>query len=126
MVKTIRVLKIEAARLNEVSGRRIPVADFDGNIEIIEEQSMVAVLGRQCKGEKKILASVILCNDVQYLTQSAFSTAKTYEAEGDVTGERKTEKLLFSGLRFADNDPVSGTLTFEITDLNLIEMLLNI
>jgi hypothetical protein len=126
LAKTIKVLKIEEARLNEVSGRRVPLVNFTGSVEIIQEQTYIPMLGRRCKGEKRILASVILCEEVTYLRESDFNVAKTYEAEGAVIGDQRTEKLLFSGLKFADNDPIKNTITFEITDMSLIQYLLKL
>jgi hypothetical protein len=126
MLKVIKSLEIKEARLNEVSGRRVPLVNFTGSVEIIQEQTYIPMLGRRCKGEKRILASVILCEEVTYLRESDFNVAKTYEAEGAVIGDQRTEKLLFSGLKFADNDPIKNTITFEITDMSLIQYLLKL
>jgi hypothetical protein len=120
----IKTLKIENARLNEVSGDRIPLADFIGSIDISEERTYVPILGQRCKSEKRILASMILCEEIRYLSQESFSEGKNYEVIGDVTGAREQKRLLFSGLRFYDDDPTKNTVTFEITDLSLIEKLL--
>ena len=77
-----------------------------------------------CKGEKKIYASFILCQDIEYQTDDEFHTGKVYEAVGDVQGERSCERLIFSGLRFEDMDPSDGTVTLEVTDLELIRKML--
>lgn len=82
------------------------------------------ILGSNCKGVKKIYASFILCNDVVYCSDDEFNSGKVYEATGDVQGETSCERLIFSGLRFEDSDPVSGSITFEITDLELIRKML--
>ena len=39
-------------------------------------------------------------------------------------GERSCERLIFSGLRFEDMDPADGTVTLEVTDLELIRKML--
>lgn len=82
------------------------------------------VLGRMCRGEKKIYASFILCKDIEYQTDDAFNSGKVYEAVGDVQGEQSCERLIFSGLRFEDMDPVTGTVTLEVTDLELIRKMI--
>lgn len=125
MKTLIKTLNIENAKLNVITaGRRIPLAQFTGRIEIIEEQSNVNILGRICKGTKKIYASFILCNDVVYCSDDEFNSGKVYEAVGEVQGETSCERLIFSGLRFEDSDPVSGSIKFEITDLELIRKML--
>lgn len=59
MVKLIKTLDVQNASLNVITaGRRFPLAQFAGKIEITEHQSMTPVLGRRCKGEKKIYASL--------------------------------------------------------------------
>lgn len=127
MMTLIKTLNIQNASLNVITaGRRFLLAQFHGKIEIIEKQNKVPVLGRTCKGEKKIYASFILCQDIEYQTEDEFSTGKVYEAVGDVEGENICERLIFSGLRFEDNDPVSGRVTFDITDLELIKKLLTL
>ena len=56
MKTLIKTLDIQNASLTVITaGRRLPLAQFTGKIEIIEHQSMTPVLGRMCKGEKKIL-----------------------------------------------------------------------
>ena len=126
MTTTIKTLDIQNASLNVITaGRRIPLAQFAGKIEITEHQLMTPVLGRMCKGEKKISASFILCRDMDYQTEDEFSAGKVYEAVGDVQGEQTCERLIFSGLRYEDMDPVDGTVTFEVTDLELIRKMIN-
>jgi hypothetical protein len=125
MKETIKTLKIENARLYRTScGNRNIMADFEGTVEITQEQTIVPILGRRCRGEKRILASVILCEDVRYLSMDIFSEADVYDAAGTVTGENSSARITFSGLRFEDNDPISGKVTFEVTDLHLIESML--
>jgi hypothetical protein len=121
----IKTLNIQNASLSVITaGRRLPLAQFTGKIEITEHQSMTPVLGRMCKGEKKIYASFILCQDIEYQTDDEFHTGKVYEAVGDVQGEHSCERLIFSGLRFEDMDPMNGTVTLEVTDLELIRKML--
>lgn len=125
MTTTIKTLDIQNALLSVITaGRRIPLAQFAGKIEITEHQNMTPVLGRTCKGEKKIYASFILCRDMDYQAEDEFSTGKVYEAVGEVQGEQTCERLIFSGLRYEDMDPVDGTVTFEVTDLELIRKML--
>lgn len=125
MTTLIKTLNIQNASLTVVTaGRRLPLAQFAGKVEITEHQTMVPVLGRMCKGEKKIYASFILCQDMEYQTEDEFNTGKVYEAVGDVQGERSCERLVFSGLRFEDMDPMSGRVTLEVTDLELIRKML--
>ena len=126
MVTLIKTLNIHNASLNVITaGRRLPLAQFTGKIEITEHQSMTPVLGRMCKGEKKIYASFIICRDMDYQTEDEFNTGKVYEAVGDVQGEQTCERLIFSGLRYEDMDPVDETITFEVTDLELIRKMIN-
>lgn len=125
MVTLIKTLNIHNASLTVITaGRRFPLAQFAGKIEITEHQSMTPVLGRRCKGEKKIYASFILCQDIEYQTDDEFNTGKVYEAVGDVQGEQFCERLIFSGLRFEDMDPLEGTVTLEVTDLELIRKMI--
>jgi hypothetical protein len=126
MQKTIKELTISNARLNILEGgRRVPIADFSGKIKIKLEQIYVPILGEIHKGEKKIIASFILCDDIRYQTdECSFNSGRAYEAIGDVTGESQTEELVFSGLQYDDMDPVSGTVTFEIKDMDIIQKML--
>lgn len=125
MTTLIKILNIQNASLTVVTaGRRLPLAQFAGKVEITEHQTMVPVLGRMCKGEKKIYASFILCQDIEYQMEDEFNTGKVYEAVADVQGERSCERLIFSGLRFEDMDPMNGRVTLEVTDLELIRKML--
>lgn len=125
MITLIKTLDIQNASLNVITaGRRLPLARFTGKIEITEHRSMTPILGRMCKGEKKVYASFILCQDIEYQTDDEFNTGKVYEAVGDVQGERSCERLIFSGLRFEDMNPLNGTVTLEVTDLELIRKML--
>lgn len=125
MITLIKTLDIQNASLNVITaGRRLPLAQFTGKIEITEHRSMTPILGRVCKGEKKVYASFILCQDIEYQTDDEFNTGKVYEAVGDVQGERSCERLIFSGLRFEDMNPLNGTVTLEVTDLELIRKML--
>lgn len=112
MTKIIKTLGIENSRLNVITaGRRIPIADFSGRIEIYEKQNNVSILGRHCKGEKKIYASFILCDNIEYCSDDEIHSGKVYESVGDVQGEQFCERFIFSGLRFEDSDPVNKTTT---------------
>lgn len=125
MKTLIKTLDIQNASLTVITaGRRLPLAQFIGKIEITEHQRMMPVLGRMCKGEKKIYASFILCDNIEYCSDDEIHSGKVYESVGDVQGERSCERLIFSGLRFKDSDPVTGNITFEITDLELIRKML--
>lgn len=125
MITLIKTLNIHNASLNVITaGRRLPLAQFAGKIKITEHQSMTPVLGRTCKGGKKIYASFILCQNIEYQTDDEFNSGKVYEAVGDVQGERSCERLIFSGLRFEDMDPLNGTVTLEVTDLELIRKMI--
>lgn len=125
MKTLIKTLDIQNASLTVITaGRRFPLAQFAGKIEITEHQSMTPVLGRRCKGEKKIYASFILCQNIEYQSDDTFNTGKVYEAVGDVQGEQSCERLIFSGLRFEDMDPLEGTVTLEVTDLELIRKMI--
>lgn len=125
MRTVIKTLAISDAVLNVISaGRRMPAANFSGQIEIEEHSTFVNILGRRCRGEKRIQASFILAEDMEYHTDLEFHSGMVYEAIGKVQGEHRAEQLLFSGLRFEDMDPVSGRVTFEVTDLELIRKML--
>lgn len=125
MTTLIKTLDIKNAQLNVITaGRRIPLADFGGRIEITEVQNMTPILGRRCRGEKKIYASFILCEDIDYKSDNEFNSGKVYEAIGDVQGESTCERLIFSGLQFEDINPINGMVTLEVTDLELIRKML--
>lgn len=106
------------------AGRRVPLARFSGRVNIFETQSNVSILGQTAKGVKKIYASFIICNDIDYSSDAEIDSASVYEAVATVQGEHERERLLFAGLRFEDSDPVQGSVTFEVTDLELIRKLL--
>ena len=126
MDKIIKTLRLENGTLNVITGgNRMHLADFSGTVEIHEHQNHVSILGNNCKGQKKIYASFILCSDVDYCMDDEFSSGKVYEASCDVYGERKCERLFFSGMRFEDSNPLDGSVTFEITDLELIRKMIN-
>lgn len=126
MTTLIKTLNITNAELNVITaGRRLPLAKFDGKIEINEIKNITLILGRPCKGEKIIHASFMLCDDIEYQTQNDFNSGKVYEALGDVQGESSCERLLFSGLRYEDMDVLSGKVIFEITDLELIRKMID-
>lgn len=126
MNKTIKRLDVYNARLFVISaGKRINMADFEGEVIIEEHQKEVSILGTRCKGEKKIYASFLVSDEIQYNNDEEFHSGKVYEAIGTVQGEEKSESLIFAGLRFEDIDPISGSITFEITDLELIQKMLN-
>lgn len=126
MTTLIKTLNITNAELNVITaGRRLSLARFDGKIEINEIKNITPILGRPCKGEKIIHASFMLCDDIEYQTQNDFNSGKVYEALGDVQGESSCERLLFSGLRYEDMDVLSGKVTFEITDLELIRKMID-
>jgi hypothetical protein len=126
MQEIIKELTISDATLNILEdGRRIQLADFNGKIEIKSEQFFVPVLGERCKGEKRIIASFILCNDIKYQScERCFNSGRVYEAIGSVTGEHQSNRMIFSGLKYDDMNPINGTVTFEITDLNIIQKML--
>lgn len=63
MTTLIKTLDVKNAHINVITaGRRISLADFSGRIEITEHQSVAPVL------EKKIYASFILSEDIDYQT----------------------------------------------------------
>lgn len=56
MITLIKTLDIGNASLNVITaGRRIPLAQFNGKIEITEHQSTMPVLGRMCRGERRYM-----------------------------------------------------------------------
>lgn len=122
----IKTLPATNGRLSAISaGRRLPFAHFNGRIEIMENTSLIPILGAVHKGTKTIHASVIVCEDLEYqreIDDKFIHSGKVYEAVADVEGER----INFAGLRFEDSDPIKNELVFEITDLELIEKLVSI
>lgn len=125
MKTLIKTLTVTDGQMNVIkAGRRIPLLQFSGNIEIFETQTAVNILGKLSKGIKKIYASFILCDDIEYSSEDEIHTLGIYEATAVVQGEQNREKLLFAGLRFEDSDPITGGLTFEVTDSELIKKML--
>lgn len=123
MQTIVKTLPLSDGILTETSGgRRKTAAQFDGKIEIYEDETYVPVLGRWTHDAKKIYASVIIGEQVNYNYAVDFSSAKIYGVTGTVANER----MVFDGLRFEDSDPIAGTFTMEITDLELIRKLLKI
>lgn len=105
------------------AGLRLPLAKFQGRIEIFETTNLIPMLGTLQRGPKTIHASFMVCGDLEYQTEEACNlihSGNVYDATANVQGERIT----FAGMRFEDSDPVENELTFNITDLALIEKLL--
>lgn len=106
------------------AGQRKTLARFTGVIEVTERQVEVSVLGASHKGVKRIYASFVVCDDIEYqmkVDDSTIHDGRIFDAVADVCGER----LSFAGLVFEASDPIKGTLTFEIRDQELIVKLLN-
>ncbi len=104
-------------------GRRYCIARSNGRVEIEEKQVRVARLGTLQKGTKKILASLIICGEIDFQKEFGFDSVdagKIFEVRAIAGGER----LEFVGLRFEDSDPLENELIFEIPDLELIQKLL--
>lgn len=124
MEKIIKTISVSDGELFVTSaGQRLPLARFDGRVEIIEKTNIVRVLGTTQKGTKTIHASFIVCGNIEYqqeVPDGYIHAGKVYDAVADTAGRR----LQFAGLRFTDSDPFENELTFEITDLELIQALL--
>ncbi len=122
--ETIKVISIKDSELYMVSGgRRHYIARSNGRVEIEEKQVRVARLGTLQKGTKRILASFIICGDIDFQRDFSFDSVdagKVFEIRASTGGER----LEFAGLRFEDSDPLKNELIFEIPDLELIQKLL--
>lgn len=122
----IKALNVRDGKLYVTSGgQRMPLADFSGRIEIIEKQANVPVLGRTTKGMKKVYASFVVSEDIEYCRDCDINSAMVFDASGYV--EKKDgcrEQIIFAGLRLDDMDAVSGDICFEIPDLLLIKKLL--
>lgn len=121
LIKTIPATDGELYAIS--AGRRFSLAGFNGRVEVRERTSLTPILGTVQKGTKKILASFIVCGDLEYRQQiddGFINSGKVYEASADVEGE----KICFAGLRFEDSDPLKNELIFEITDLELIQKLM--
>lgn len=121
----VKELSIKNGRLNVVAaGRRARVANFNGKVEITKKTSYVNILGKRCKQEKRMYASFIIGEEMEYLTDDTFTEAAVYEAVGDVEGEQERQRFVFSGLRYIDTDPLTGEVEFEIPDLLLIKKMM--
>lgn len=122
--ETIKVISIKDGELYMISGGcRYCIARTDGRVEIEEKQVQVARLGTLQKGTKRILASFIICGDIDFQKGFSFDSVdagKIFEIKASTGGER----LEFVGLRFEDFDPLRNELVFEIPDLELIQKLL--
>lgn len=105
-------------------GNKYRLAEFSGCVEIYEDQYYVPRIGQLRRGPKKIHASFMLCEDIRYLLPEEICDGRIYSATAMIHGEHEIAKLLFDGLRYEDSDPIEGTVTFEIEDLELIERLL--
>jgi len=104
-------------------GNRYPVAEFNGYIDIVEDEVIVPVLGTLTKRPKTIKAYFVVCADLKYdraHDESRISSANVFEAVGNIQGRNK----ILAGMRFEDSDPIKGELRFSIPDLRLIEELL--
>ncbi|MCX4317505.1 MAG: hypothetical protein OSJ52_12860 [Lachnospiraceae bacterium] len=122
--ETIKVIPANNGELYMISGgRRYHIARFHGRVEIEEKQMQVAILGTLQKGTKRILASFVICGDIDFQKSFGFDSVdsgKVFEIQAGVGGER----MNFAGLRFEDSDPLTNELIFEIPDLELIQTLL--
>lgn len=79
MTTLIKTLNITNAELNVITaGRRLPLARFAGKIEIKEIKNITPILGRQCKGEKIIHASFMLCEDIVNIRYKMSSIREKY------------------------------------------------
>lgn len=122
----LKELKISDGKLSAIAaGRRFQIADFSGRVKITERTSYVSVLGKRYRQEKRIYASFIVGEEMEYLTDQPFMEVAVYEAEGVVEGEKQSQRFIFSGLRYVDSDPVTGEVEFEIPDQLLIQKMLS-
>ena len=126
MERTIKTLTASDGQLYMTTvGRRYKIADFTGFIEIRERQTRIPVLGRIQNGVKSVFASFVICGDVDFVRgydYSSILSGRVFDASAFV----ENEKLVFSGLRYQESDPLTNTLTFEVTDLELIRKLLEL
>lgn len=124
MERLIKTLPCEHGDLFvTTAGRRLPLAKFNGRIEIFEHTNMVPILNTVQKGIKTIHASVMICGDLEYQREDPgklIHSGNVYDATADVVGELIT----FAGMSFEDSDPIENELTFNITDLELVKKLL--
>lgn len=122
----LKELRIRGGKLSAISaGRRVQIADFSGRVEITERIAYVNILGKRYRQEKRIYASFIVGEGMEYWTDQPFTEAAVYEAEGTVEGEKQSQRLIFSGLRYLDSNPVTGEVEFEIPDQLLIRRMLS-
>ncbi len=122
----LKELRISDGKLSAISaGRRFQIADFSGKVEITERISYVNILGKRYRQEKRIYASFIVGEEMEYWTDQPFTEAAVYEAEGTVEGEKQSQRFIFSGLRYVDSNPVTGEVKFEIPDQLLIQKMLS-
>ena len=122
----LKELRISDGKLSAISaGRRFQIADFSGKVEITERISYVNILGKRYRQEKRIYASFIVGEEMEYWTDQPFTEAAVYEAEVTVEGEKQRQRFIFSGLRYVDSNPVTGEVKFEIPDQLLIQKMLS-
>ena len=122
----LKELRISDGKLSAIAaGRRFQIADFSGRVEITERIAYVNILGKRYRQEKRIYASFIVGEEMEYWTDKPFTEAAVYEAEGTVEGERESRQIVFSGLRYVDSNPVTGEVEFEIPDQLLIQKMLS-
>ncbi len=128
MINLIKSIPLNNGELFVTTGgNRYHLASFDGALEIKEEQSTVPILGRLSNGTKSIRATLMLCDNLHNINSKEYETigsVKVYEAQASVEVGHDTVPYKFSGLKFIDSDPINNTITFEVTDLYLIEKLL--
>lgn len=126
MQNLLKSIPLDDGKLFSISGgRRSEFAKFKGYVEIAEETMLIPVLGNLQKGTKRIVATFVVCDDIEYtmmIGNNYIHTGKVYEAVGDIAGKR----TLLSGLQFYDSDPIDNKLVFEVKDMELIEKLLKI
>lgn len=124
MDKIIKTIPAKNGELFAVSaGQRLPLAHFDGRVEIVETTRLVPILGMVQKGVKTIRASFIVCGDLDYQREegaAGMHSGMVYEASAEIGPER----VWLAGLRFRDSDPIKNELVFEIADLELVQKLI--
>lgn len=124
LIKTLTVRNAEL--FVTYAGKRKRLADVSGQVEIYEKQTIGRLLGQPDTCEKKVYALFVLDDGDDCTTHDDFSSVKVYDAVGDVYNIQGYERVIFSGLRFEDNDPVKGTVTLSIPDLYLIQNFLTV
>lgn len=125
MGEVIKRLTIDGAELMVTSkGLRKKIANFSGEIIITKQLVHVPLMGKPLGDDKRIIASFVMCQDVEYRMEHSFSTYNVYDAVGSVHGEREDERLTFSGMQFEEFDPVTGEISFQIPDQGLIHKML--